>query len=101
MPLCHRQTTANDRVDHPTGESASHPYVGLWATEDGYIRQNLFADGRYEEARGRRASASSGRYSVADDRIEYVEDTSRFTANGQFEDGVLYHAGMVLYRRTS
>jgi len=74
-------------------------YIGLWVTEDGYIRQELLADGRYEEARGPRLGASSGRYSVENDRIEYVENASGFTADGRFEDGVLYHAGMVLYRR--
>jgi hypothetical protein len=89
----------NDTVDHVRSSSASRTYVGLWATEDGYIRQTLSADGRYDEARGPRLAASSGRYSVENDRIEYVEDASGFTASGRFEDGVLYHAGMVLYRR--
>lgn len=81
------------------GASASHAYIGLWVTEDGYIRQELLADGRYEEARGPRLSAATGRYAVENDRIEYVEDASGFIADGRFEDGVLYQAGMVLYRR--
>ena len=78
--------------------TAAHPHTGLWVTEDGYIRQILLADGRYEEARGPRVGASTGRYSVANNRIEYVEDASGYTADGRFEDGVLYHAGMALYR---
>ena len=99
MALCQKSQTANDTVHHVMGPRASHPYIGLWVTADGYIRQALSADGRYQEARGPRVGAASGRYSVENDRIEYVEDASGFTANGRFEDGVLYHAGMVLYRR--
>ena len=99
MALCQKSQPANDIVDHVMGSSASHPYIGMWVTDDGYIRQTLSADGQYQEARGPRAGASSGRYSVENDRIEYVEDISGFTATGRFEDGVLYHAGMVLYRR--
>lgn len=34
---------------------------------------------------------------VCGKHIEYVDDTG-FTADGDFRDGVLYHAGMVLYR---
>jgi hypothetical protein len=83
------------------GSITLQPYAGEWVTEDGYIRQNLLPDGRYEEARGPRLGASTGRYSVENDRIEYVEDASGFTANGRFEGGVLYHAGMMLYRRDS
>lgn len=29
-----------------------HPYVGLWVTADGRIRQRLLPAGRYTEARG-------------------------------------------------
>ncbi len=75
----------------------SHPYVGLWMTADGFIRHRLLADGRYDEARGKRESAYRGRYEVSGDHIEYCDDTG-FTADGDFTDGVLYHAGMVLYR---
>jgi hypothetical protein len=35
---------------------------------------------------------------VSANHIEYWDDTG-FTADGDFVDGVLYHAGMVLYRR--
>lgn len=88
-----------DTAADETVADASHPYVGSWATEDGYIRQDLLPNGRYEEARGPRLGASSGRYSVTDDGIEYVEDGGGFTDSGRFEDGVLHHAGMVLYRQ--
>lgn len=72
-------------------------YVGLWVTADGVIRHQLLPGGRYDEARGRRESAYLGRYWLEGDHIEYVDDTG-FTADGDFRDGVLYHAGMVLYR---
>jgi Agrobacterium tumefaciens protein Atu4866 len=75
-----------------------HPYVGMWVTEDGNIRHELLPNGRYDEARGRRESAYQGRYEVTGDHIQYWDDTG-FTADGDFVDDVLYHAGMVLYRR--
>jgi hypothetical protein len=74
----------------------SHPYVGMWVTADGYIRHELLPNGRYDEARGNHESAYQGSYIVKDNHIEYVDDTG-FTANGDFINGVLYHAGMVLY----
>ncbi|MBW9080685.1 Atu4866 domain-containing protein [Rhizobium pusense] len=74
-----------------------HPYVGMWVTEDGYIRHELLPNGRYDEARGSRKSAYQGRYVVTGDHIDYVDDTG-FTADGDFRDDVLYHAGMVLRR---
>ena len=75
----------------------SHPWVGMWVTDDGYIRHELRADGRYDEARGNRRSAYQGRYAVSGTHIDYVDDTG-FTADGEFIDGVLHHAGMVLRR---
>ncbi|QKC92047.1 hypothetical protein EB230_29315 [Mesorhizobium sp. NZP2234] len=40
-----------------TNNRAKDPFVGLWITTDGHIRHNLFPNGRYDEARGRRESA--------------------------------------------
>lgn len=74
-----------------------HPYVGMWVTKDGYIRQELLPNGRYDEARGNTQSAYTGNYTIKGNRIEYVDDTG-FTADGEFRDDVLYHAGMVFYR---
>jgi hypothetical protein len=76
----------------------THPYVGLWVTADGQIRHELLPNGRYDEARGRKTSAYQGSYTVTGDHIEYVDDTG-FTADGDFVDGILYHAGMVLHRQ--
>jgi hypothetical protein len=77
----------------------SHPYVGVCMTEDRHIRHELLATGRFDEARGTRLSAYQGRYLITGEHIDYVDDTG-FTADGDFRDGVLYHAGMVLFRRS-
>ncbi|MDH4612644.1 Atu4866 domain-containing protein [Pseudomonas sp. BN102] len=79
----------------PSGDQ--NKYVGMWVTADGHIRHELLAGGRYDEARGNKQSAYQGRYWLEGDHIEYVDDTG-FTADGEFRDDVLYHAGMVLHR---
>lgn len=78
--------------------AAPHPNVGLWVTADGRVRHDFLPDGRYDEARGTRESAYQGCYVVAGDHLDYVDDTG-FAADGDFIDGVLHHAGMILYRR--
>ncbi|WNG22358.1 hypothetical protein F0U63_35865 [Cystobacter fuscus] len=60
----------------------------------------LLPGGRYDEARGKRKSAYRGRYTIKGNHIDYVDDTG-FTADGDFREGVLHHAGMVLYREES
>ncbi|QYI97989.1 SDR family NAD(P)-dependent oxidoreductase [Curtobacterium flaccumfaciens pv. flaccumfaciens] len=75
-----------------------HPYLGLWVAADGRIRHELRPDGRYVEARGDREAAYVGTYEVDGDHIDYRDDTG-FTADGDFRDDVLHHAGMVLHRR--
>lgn len=75
----------------------THPYVGIWVTGDGHIRQELLANGRYDEARGNRKSAYQGRYVVTGNHIDYRDDTG-FTADGTFIDDVLHHGGMIFYR---
>lgn len=72
--------------------------VGMWVTEDGRIRQELLPNGRYDEARGSRRSAYTGSYRIQGSRIVYVDD-SGFTADGEFREEVLYHAGMIFYRQ--
>ena len=74
------------------------PYVGMWVTGDGHIRQALLPDGRYDEARGNRKSAYQGRYEIRGTHIDYWDDTG-FTADGTFVDAnTLHHGGMVFYR---
>ncbi len=83
--------TSNDMPRDP------HPYVGMWVTADGRIRQELLSNGRYDEARGDRRSAYTGRYTVTGSHLDYVDDTG-FTATGDVRDGVLFHEHLVLYR---
>jgi hypothetical protein len=72
-------------------------YIGMWVSKDGQIRHELLPNMRYEEARGNRKSAYQGSYNVVGDHIEYKDDTG-FAAHGEFEDGVLYHGGMIFYK---
>lgn len=76
----------------------NHPYLGMWVTGDGHIRQELLPTGRYDEARGNRQSAYQGRYVVTGNHIDYWDDTG-FTADGTFVDNdTLQHGGMIFYR---
>ncbi|MCZ7854465.1 Atu4866 domain-containing protein [Agrobacterium salinitolerans] len=81
-----------------TAETKNHPYVGMWVTGDGHVRQELLPNGRYDEARGSRKSAYRGRYEVKGNHIDYWDDTG-FTADGEFVDDVLHHGGMIFYRQ--
>src|SRR3712207_3503747 len=78
-------------------DMTTHPYLGMWVTRDGHIRQELLPNGRYDEARGSRKSAYQGRYEIRGSKIDYWDDTG-FTADGEFIDGVLHHGGMLFYR---
>lgn len=73
--------------------------VGMWVTADGYIRQELLPNGRYDEARGSQRSAYTGSYTVTGSHLEYRDDTG-FSATGDIRDGVLYHEHLVLYRES-
>jgi hypothetical protein len=89
---------AAPRTSHQdTAVKNPHPYVGMWVTADGHVRHELLPNGRYDEARGRKKHAYQGSYTVTGNHIDYVDDTG-FTADGEFVDGVLHHAGMVLHR---
>ncbi|WP_179335012.1 Atu4866 domain-containing protein [Winogradskyella costae] len=75
----------------------SKQYIGMWVTEDGNIRHKLLPNNRYDEARGHNESAYQGSYQVTGNQIDYKDDTG-FTADGEFRNGILYHAGMVLFK---
>lgn len=82
-----------------TKNTSEHPYVGMWVTQDGHIRQELLPNGRYDEARGDRQSAYQGRYEITGTHIDYWDDTG-FTADGNFRDiNTLYHGGYVFFRQ--
>ncbi|MFJ4770776.1 Atu4866 domain-containing protein [Streptomyces uncialis] len=72
--------------------TAGHPYTGMWVDENDFVRQELRADGRYDEARGDRRSAYQGRYWIDGTRVVYLDDLG-FWAFGEFSDGFLHHAG--------
>ena len=73
-------------------------YTGMWVTGDGYIRQELLAGGRYDEARGDRQSAYQGRYEIRGAYIYYWDD-SGFEADGHFTDrNTLAHGGYLFFR---
>ena len=72
-------------------------YVGIWVTENGYIRHKLLPHNRYVEDRGNRKNAFQGSYKIKGNHIDYKDDMG-FSANGNFENGILYHAGMILYK---
>ena len=76
----------------------NHDYTGLWITADSDVRQALLPNGRYIEARGHLDVAYQGAYWIDGDHIKYRDDTG-FSADGHFVDGVLHHAGMVMYPR--
>ncbi|KXG88017.1 Atu4866 domain-containing protein [Agrobacterium bohemicum] len=90
-------STREVQMTNSTSQNQSHPYLGMWVTGDGQIRQELLPNGRYDEARGNRKSAYQGRYEVKGDHIDYWDDTG-FTADGEFVDDVLYHGEMIFYR---
>ncbi|MGV1870506.1 Atu4866 domain-containing protein [Agrobacterium rosae] len=90
-------STREVQMTNPTSQNQTHPYLGMWVTGDGQIRQELLPNGRYDEARGNQKSAYQGRYEVNGDHIDYWDDTG-FTADGKFVDDVLYHGGMIFYR---
>jgi Agrobacterium tumefaciens protein Atu4866 len=75
-----------------------NPFVGMWVTEDGFIRQELLPNGRYDEARGNKKSAHQGRYEITGSYIRYWDDTG-FTADGDFIDGLMRHIGLKFYRK--
>ncbi|MCJ8519543.1 hypothetical protein ABID21_002737 [Pseudorhizobium tarimense] len=87
--------TAEDKMTKQT-EVQTHPYVGMWVTDDNRVRHELLPNGRYDEVRGNRESAYQGSYVVTGSHIDYWDDTG-FTADGEFVDeDTLHHGGMIL-----
>lgn len=97
-PASDRIGTANPTDQIEEQQMTQHPYVGMWATDDGRVRHELLPHGRYDEARGSRQSAYRGRYEVTGTHIEYWDDTG-FTADGDFVDENTLHHGVMILRR--
>lgn len=93
-----RRIPAPNKQQRETTMRQQHPYVGMWVTTDGRIRQELLPNGRYDEARGARKSAYQGRYEIKGNHIDYWDDTG-FTADGTFvTEDELHHGGMIFKR---
>ncbi|QEH43176.1 Atu4866 domain-containing protein [Chitinophaga sp. XS-30] len=89
---------AKPRTAAISTSSTMNKYIGMWVTGDGYIRQELLPNGRYDEARGQKQSAYTGRYEINGDHIQYWDDTG-FTADGTFRgNDTLHHGGYIFYR---
>ncbi|MFD7499098.1 Atu4866 domain-containing protein [Streptomyces sp. NPDC059832] len=71
------------------------PQVGVWIDRNGFLHQELTADGRYDETRGGRPHAYQGRYWIDGNRIDYLDDLG-FWAYGEFQGDELHHAGYVM-----
>lgn len=92
MDKTDKETTMDNTMEK------SKKYIGMWVTENGYIRHELLQDNRYDEARGTRKSAYQGKYKVTGNRIDYVDDTG-FSADGEFVDErTLHHGGYIFYK---
>ncbi|MDO3410321.1 Atu4866 domain-containing protein [Saccharibacillus sp. CPCC 101409] len=91
------KTNRTNEAKAARASQQAHPYIGMWVTADGRIRQELLPGGRYDEARDGRPSVYTGSYKIRGNTIDYVDDTG-FTADGEFREDVLYHGGMVFYR---
>ncbi|WP_437363216.1 Atu4866 domain-containing protein [Inquilinus limosus] len=85
-------------IDMTRTDLSEADLVGLWVTENGHIRLELLAGGRYDEARGARRSAYTGRWEVRGPGQLFFADDSGFTAMGTVADGVL-EVGGDLFRR--
>lgn len=79
------------------GREATREVVGPWLDSTGFLLQELGADGRYDETRGGRKHAFTGRYWVEGDWIDYLDDLG-FWAFGTFDGEVLHHAGYAMRR---
>ncbi len=93
-----KEVIKNEEMETKKTIEETKEYIGMWVTEDNHVRHNLLPNGRYDEARGHTESAYQGKYWVKGNHIEYKDDTG-FTADGDFKDGILYHGGMILYKR--
>jgi hypothetical protein len=47
-------STREAQMTNATSQNQNHPYLGMWVTGDGHVRQELLPNGRYDEARGNR-----------------------------------------------
>ena len=87
-----------DPLDRPANPHAER--LGVWVDQNDWLHQELLAQGRYDETRGGRRHAYTGRYWLDGDRIDYLDD-SGFYAFGEFIGDQLFHAEFVMRRQES
>jgi len=80
-------------LDRPANPGGAR--LGVWIDQNDWLHQELLPDGRYDETRGGRRHAYTGRYWLDGDRIDYLDD-SGFYAFGDFIGDELHHAGFVM-----
>jgi hypothetical protein len=90
--------TAKRKQDIGAGREATPHYIGTWITGDGQIRHELTPGGRFRQASVMDEPVREGSYEVSEGKIAYTDDEGVST-NGVIKDGILYHSGMVFYRR--
>jgi hypothetical protein len=94
-------TTGNfKRISEEAEALSPRGFTGMWVTGDGHIRHELLPNGRYDKQRVKRKSAYQSCYTTSGNHIDCVDDAG-FTAAGNFVDGALHHAGVILYREQS
>ncbi|GAA2903239.1 hypothetical protein Acy02nite_86540 [Actinoplanes cyaneus] len=79
-----------DRPANPDGAR-----VGVWIDQNDWLHQELLPQGWYDETRGGRRHAYTGRYWLDGNRIDYLDD-SGFYAFGEFIGDQLFHAEFVM-----
>ncbi|MFI1884433.1 Atu4866 domain-containing protein [Streptomyces jumonjinensis] len=83
------RATAPETGIPATQELTGGPRVGIWIDRNGFLHQELTADGRYDETRGGRPHAYRGRYWIDGDRIDYLDDLGSW-AYGEFRGDELH-----------
>ncbi|KAB7768614.1 Atu4866 domain-containing protein [Xanthomonas maliensis] len=76
-----------------------HPYLGVWVSADGGLRQQLRADGRYITIAAGSGRRQHGRYRITRTQIQY-RDESGCQHVGRFVGNDELHIGMLILRRT-
>jgi hypothetical protein len=92
------QTTPAQAIDMTRTDLSEADLAGMWVTENGHIRLELLAGGRYDEARGAKRSAYTGRWEIRGPGQLFFADDSGFTATGTVAEGVLEVGGDVFRR---
>ncbi|HEY9344784.1 MAG TPA: Atu4866 domain-containing protein [Inquilinus sp.] len=86
-------TLPTQAIDMTRIDLSEADLTGLWVTENGHIRLELLPGGRYDEARGAKGSAYTGRWEIRKPGEIFFADDSGFTATGTVADGTLEVGG--------